>query len=140
MAVIWKDVNGFIGRYAVSDNGDVRSLLRFRSGRAGKPVKVSEKLLAQTRIPSGYMRVSLCDGTCTTWHYVHRLVAASFIDRPIGSDEVNHKDGDKSNNSAANLEWVTRNQNMKHAATNGLLATGLRHGSKTNPEAFYARR
>lgn len=56
--------------------------------------------------------------------YIHRLVAEAFLDRPDGCDQVNHKSGDKSDNSAANLEWVTQSQNMVHAVH----ALGVRGG------------
>jgi hypothetical protein len=54
----------------------------------------------------------------------HRLVAMYFVPRPKVNDssvlEVNHVDGDKSNNHVSNLEWVTRSENLKHAIRTGL--------------------
>ena len=46
---------------------------------------------------------------------VHRLVAECFVDNPNNYKEVNHKDGDKLNNTKDNLEWVSRSDNLKHA-------------------------
>ena len=52
--------------------------------------------------------------------YVHRIVALAFLNNPNGLPEVNHIDGDKSNNNVANLEWVSRSDNTKHAIKLGL--------------------
>lgn len=53
----------------------------------------------------------------------HRIIAALFCQHESGRDYVNHKDGDKSNNSADNLEWVTRSENALHAFKTGLQKT-----------------
>lgn len=51
---------------------------------------------------------------------VHRLVAELFVENPKGYLEVGHLDGDKLNNSASNLVWCTRSENIQHAYDNGL--------------------
>lgn len=51
---------------------------------------------------------------------VHRLVLGSFTEKPEWATMVNHKDGDKGNNSLENLEWSTNSKNMRHAYKNGL--------------------
>ncbi len=55
-------------------------------------------------------------------HYIHRLVAKYFVvnDSKDKKLEINHEDGDKSNNVATNLKWVTRSENLKHAIDTGL--------------------
>lgn len=63
----------------------------------------------------GYLKVRLWDGTKYKNYFVHRLVAQSFIPNPKNKSQVNHKDGNKTNNNINNLEWVTQSENMRHS-------------------------
>lgn len=63
----------------------------------------------------GYALVDLSVNKKVTHKSVHRLVALAFIPNPDNKPEVNHKDGDKLNNSAANLEWNTKSENIAHS-------------------------
>ncbi len=106
MAGTWSKIDGF-ENYSVSDNGEVRNDKR-------------DKLKAQRLNRYGYPITSIYkDGKAYT-HRVHRLVADAFVDNPENKPQVNHKDGDKTNNNAENLEWVTGSENMKHAVRTGL--------------------
>ena len=58
-------------------------------------------------------------------YMVHRLVAETFISNPNNYPCVNHKDGNKHNNSADNLEWCSYSHNVKHAIDNGLLTPNI---------------
>ena len=99
--------------YEVSEYGDVYSL------KTGKKV-----LLKQQTDVDGYKVIGLYkEGICKR-QKVHRLVADAFLDKVEGKDCVNHKDGNKWNNSKTNLEWCTRQENSKHASENGLLVYG----------------
>lgn len=104
---IWKDIKGYEGKYQVSNKGRVKSFLQFESGRILHPAKERHD----------YLRVTLQGKPAK----VHRLVAMHFIENPNNLPHVNHKDADKSNNSAENLEWVTHQQNMAHALENNLI-------------------
>ena len=86
-------------RYEVSDCGRVRSV---KTRRVLKPWLAGR----------GYPCVVF--GLRGRKHYVHRLVAATFVSNSRGCDQVNHKDGDRTNNFAVNLEWVTGSENQWH--------------------------
>lgn len=91
--------------YSVDLNGNVYS------NRSGKLKK-----LTPSKQSSGYITVTISGKT----KYVHRLVAQTFIPNPENKPEVNHLDGDKSNNAVSNLEWVTPSENVRHAVDTGL--------------------
>ncbi len=83
----------------------------------------------------GYHFVRLyVDGKDKTY-LVHRLVAQLYIPNPDNKPEVNHKDGNKSNNNDWNLEWATGQENVDHAVENGLIPLGIdRPNAKFNDE------
>ena len=74
---------------------------------------------------------------------IHKAVAGTFIDNPENKSDVNHKDGNKQNNTLPNLEWMTNKENMEHASQNGLLKPlcGVNHPSAklTNEDVIYIR-
>lgn len=90
---------------------------RYKVNPKGVIIGCKGKELKPTMNSNGYWRVNV--GGITT--LVHRLVAETFLEKFEGYDEVNHIDGDKSNNSVENLEWVTRSYNMSHARDSGLI-------------------
>lgn len=93
--------------YYIRDNGDVIS-----------KVYTNNKVLSQRYNTKGYLMVSLNEGfKCVK---VHRLVALAFIPNKENKPQVNHIDGNKENNNANNLEWVTNQENMNHAKETGL--------------------
>lgn len=65
--------------------------------------------------------VNLSKDRIQKWYLVHRLKAIVFIPNIENKEQVNHIDGNKSNNDLSNLEWVTRSENMRHAYRIGLL-------------------
>ena len=104
---IWRTVDGSNGDYAVSNCGRVKNT---KTERILKPV-IDQR---------GYGRVCLFTMNRDKRYKVHRLVAQAFIPNPNKLPQVNHKDGNKQNNAVENLEWITNEDNMKHANENGL--------------------
>lgn len=100
-----QEVNGY-SNYSVSPEG-------FVIGARGNVLKVDLNKV-------GYERVTLCKDGITKRVFVHKLIAEHFVPNPDDLPIVNHKDGDKRNNSASNLEWTTHKANLKHALDLGL--------------------
>ncbi len=78
--------------------------------------------LAMAKAPNGYRTVCLSAGGKMKGISVHRLVALTFLEPPTDKqrNEVNHKNGNKSDNRVENLEWCTRKENLEHAVKTGL--------------------
>lgn len=102
---IYRDIPGYEGKYQVTSWGRVYSVNK-------------ERFLIQQENEKGYLRVTLMEKNGKAKHKkVHRLVAAAFIPNPEDKPQINHKDGNKVNNSITNLEWVTDEENKIHQAT-----------------------
>ena len=109
-----KDIAGFEGRYAVTEDGRVWSYPKIGGTLKGK-------WLTQFDHRRGYKCVYLTTNNKSRMMFVHTAVALAYFDNPENKREVNHKDGNKHHNCIANLEWSDRKHNMKHAYAMGLL-------------------
>lgn len=91
----------------------------------GRRQRTRGVLKAQTIGKRGYKYISISKNNISKKFYVHRIMAEAFVknEKPDVMTFVNHIDGNKLNNDARNLEWVTRVQNIKHASETGLLNT-----------------
>lgn len=117
---IWKPVRNYEGLYEVSNLGHVRSLTRKIKTSKGIIQTWKGQLLTPGKSGNGYYYVMLSRHGKSKARRVHILVADAFLPNDENYQQVNHLDGDKSNNSASNLEWCTPHQNIEHAVTNGL--------------------
>lgn len=107
---IWKDIQGYEGLYQVSNYGNVKSIRTKDSlGRSKTPMAMKPQANRK-----GYLYVGLKRGNGYRHYLVHRLVAQAFIGERPGNCEVNHKDEDKANNRADNLEYVTHTENIRY--------------------------
>ena len=112
MNEIWKDIKGYEGLYQISNQGRVKSLKNRSNHR-------NEIILKQATV-QGYKKVYLFKDAKGKIYPVHRLVAINFISNPLNKEEVNHINGDKSNNCVDNLEWNTKKENQTHCIKTGL--------------------
>lgn len=103
----WRSVVGYEGWYEVSNHGRVRRMKSYRSTFVGRILKLG--------INRGYLRVVLSRGGSIKGARVHQLVTAAFIGPCPDGKEVNHIDGDKTNNYVSNLEYLTPSENHRHA-------------------------
>ena len=81
----------------------------------GTPLHYKEKVLRPYIGSKGYPVVGLCRNGKSHTYQLHRIIAKCFVAKPDGREFINHKDGDKGNCAASNLEWVTASQNAEHA-------------------------
>lgn len=131
MKEIWKDIEGFEGLYQVSNMGNIKSFHKFYKNFK-KPKKVKNiKILKQYKDRKGYMTTQLSKKGFRYTVKVHRIVAMAFIPNPCSKQQVNHINCDKMDNNVNNLEWVTNDENKKHAKKHNLCKSSPK-GSKNS--------
>lgn len=131
----WRPAPGYEGYYEVSNLGRIKSaaiFIRHDGNWAEEGGYIKKiKIRSQQTNRYGYKTIKLCKlGNCKQAR-VHRLVAEAFIPTDNHLNQINHIDGNKTNNLITNLEWVTAAENMKHAWETGLVnkdhTVGSRH-------------
>lgn len=126
----YSPIDGFSKYIACSDGYVINTV-------TGKIIKGAVK-------KSGYVEITIIsDKKKQKSKLLHRIIAKCFCEGYEEGKEVNHIDGNKSNNSAKNLEWVTHNENLFHAFSAGLReqnvsAKGVRAvNMETGEELFF---
>ena len=124
---VWKDIEGYVGLYQVSNLGRVKGLERYDSRGHLR----TERVLKPTNDWDGYLRVNLYKNRVQVNKTIHRLVAEAFIPNPENKPTVNHIDENKTNNNVNNLEWATMKEQNSHG-------TRLERFSKSNSNPIIA--
>lgn len=120
MEEIWKDIEGFEGLYQVSNLGRVKSLERYVYH--GDKAMLRKERIRRPYDNQGYWNLTINKDGKEYHTTIHQLVAKAFVPNPDNKPVVNHIDGDKKNNRADNLEWVTVAENARHAIKMGLIS------------------
>lgn len=124
MGEVWKDIQGYEGLYKISNKGEIKNAK-------------TNNILKQYLSNRGYLRVTLFKKSKPKKFTVHRLVAENFIknnyiQKEISELQINHKDGNRSNNNVENLEWCTAQENTYHALKNGLRKMKIPYSEHNN--------
>ena len=113
---IWKDIEGYEGKYQVSNCGRVKSLGRYIEKKGQSPAYLQERILS-TRMLNGYKMVHLCSNNKEKTFSVHRLIAIAFIHNPNNFPHIDHINTIRTDNRVENLRWVNRSMNMMNEIT-----------------------
>ncbi len=118
----WRDIPGYEGLYEASTHGNIRS----KEGKITSNKRYAERrwksrvMKGRGDFPSTGRRVSLWKDGQNRDFLVARLVALTFHGTPPENFTVNHKDGNRLNNRADNLEWLSLGDNIRHGFESGL--------------------
>ncbi len=109
----WRPIIGYEGVYDASNFGRIRRVKPEKNTFAGR-------IMRQCKDRYGYPHLKLCKDGERKGYGTHTLIIGAFVGPcPVGK-QVNHKDGDKTNNCIENLEYVTQRENNEHAFRLGL--------------------
>lgn len=113
-----KDMPGYEGKYAITEDGRIWAYPNRYNGYKGhwKKQYMRNKHIRSDGSIARYSFVSLGRKT----HMIHRLVAKTYLDTCSDKCQINHKDGDGTNNHISNLEWCNNYENFTHAKRIGL--------------------
>jgi len=121
MSCEWVPIPGYEGLYEVSTEGEVRSLSRLvKNGGRRNFITPTRLMSLAAGNDYGHLHTTLTDANGRSRkHWVHRLVAITFIPNPMGYPYVLHGPGGKHDNSVANLRWGTAQMNSDDKEIHG---------------------
>jgi hypothetical protein len=126
---VWKWIIGYEGRAEISNRGRVRLWTGRHVGVKGRiKFLLTPFVVKKHATKHGYIQTTIGSivKSDSIKIRIHRQVAIAFVENnDIEKVEVNHIDGDKTNNNWYNLEWVSRHENIDHAFSNGLIIAAL---------------
>lgn len=114
----WRDIEEFEGIYQISNKGRCFS-------------QKSNKMLKPHKYPNGYLFYSFKIKGKQFTRLISRLVAKAWIPNQENKQQVDHINGDKTDNRVENLRWVTQSENMLNPITNEKLRNGLKNSEKS---------
>lgn len=115
----WKEIKDTNNMFSISNLGNIRN-------------NKTERVLKLQTDKNGYLRTRVTINKIKKTLKPHRLVAFYFVENKENKPQVNHIDGNKTNDSADNLEWVTNTENVKHAIESGLWENVIKSVHKEN--------
>ena len=129
---VWRDIQGYEGKYQVSSLGRVKSLKDNNGNYREKIMKFGKNIY-------GYLLVNLHKNGKMKTFSVHRLVATAFLENPNNLPQVNHKDEDKTNNVVGNLEWCTQKYNLNYGSRIAKAVASTDYKARTANTDYKAR-
>lgn len=110
--IFWKDIKGYEGLYQINQYGQVKSLPKPIGSYISK-----ERILKNRPMKSGYLQVGLVKDGKVKNYLVHRLVAEAFLSNSEELSEVDHINGDRTDNRVSNLQWMSHIENNRKKET-----------------------
>ena len=136
---IWKDIEGYEGKYQVSNCGRVKSLGRFIEKKGQSPAYLHERILS-THIHKGYEMIGLYSNNKGKTFSVHRLIANAFIPNPNNFPHIDHINTISTDNRIENLRWVNRSMNMMNEITHKKRSEYWKEKTKKGKNAWVERK